>query len=243
MKDILKENDIAVNTLELRNYLLKPGKTDAFIQYFNKHFVAPMEALGGHTLGQFIINGINNRFVWMRGFEDMETRLKFLNDFYVSSSEWKTFGPGANEMMINSDNVYLLRPLDNAGKPASKENNINTILKTGKRLAVVDFYTCNNSLGKVIELFNKDYLPFLANLGINDTTLWVSEMTENKFPRLPAFQDKNLLVTITTYTDFTEYQLKTEQLNLMPEELKTSILELVTTHQNLILHSCSPRTL
>ncbi|NWL02793.1 hypothetical protein DM790_18370 [Flavobacterium collinsii] len=33
-----------------------------------------MHNLGGFTLGQFKIDSLNDRFVWFRGFKDMETR-------------------------------------------------------------------------------------------------------------------------------------------------------------------------
>src|SRR5205809_8113737 len=107
MTNFLPDSNQTIKVLELRNYLLKPNMADEFSSYFNNHFVKPMTELGGYTLGQFKINGIDDRFVWMRGFTDMNTRIKFLNDFYVDSPVWKEFGPGANAMMINSDNVYL----------------------------------------------------------------------------------------------------------------------------------------
>ena len=152
MTNFLQEDNQNIKVLELRNYLLKPNMADEFSGYFNNHFVKPMTALGGYTLGQFKINGLNDRFVWMRGFTDMATRVKFLNDFYVSSAVWKEFGPGANDMMINSDNVYLLRPLNNNSSSKEPCEGINSnVLKTGKEIIVVDFYICNSTLDKVIK--------------------------------------------------------------------------------------------
>jgi hypothetical protein len=236
MKRNLPGNDHDIKVLELRNYLLKENKADEFSSYFNKHFVKPMNELGGYTLGQFKIDGTNNRFAWMRGFTNMDTRIKFLDDFYINSPVWKEFGPGANDMMINSDNVYLLRPLHTNKISQEPNEGINSsLLKTGTGIIVVDFYICNNTLDKVINLFNSSYVPFLKTLGIDDITLWVSEMSENDFPRLPVFQDKNLLLTITIYTDETEYQIKQKQINSMPVALKNSMLELITIQTNLLL--------
>jgi hypothetical protein len=84
-------------------------------------------------------------------------------------------------------------------------------------------------------LFDLAYIPFLKSLHIEDISLWVSEMTENDFPALPVFQDKNLLVTITNYKNENEYQTRQEQINTMPEGLKKSMRELITTQHNLIL--------
>lgn len=220
-----------INVLELRNYLLKPKTLEAFGKYFNNHFVSPMNELGGYTLGQFKINEVNDRFVWFRGFADMKTRAKFLNDFYITSPTWKEFGNGANNMMINSDNVYLLRPLTKG---------ITTdLLNTYEGITVVNFYICNSTLDKVIDLFNKSYIPFLKTVNIENTTLWISEMQENDFSRLPVFQDKNLLVQITNYKNEEEFKAKQKLINQMTADLKNSMQELITTQSNLLLFNKS----
>ncbi|KAF2339641.1 NIPSNAP family protein [Flavobacterium nitrogenifigens] len=213
-----------INVLEIRNYLLKPNLADTFSDYFHSKFVNPMNELGGYTLGEFKIDSVNDRFVWFRGFKDMKTRVKFLNEFYCESDTWKKHGREANEMMINSDNVYLLKPFYK-----------NKALKTDKPYTVVDFYICNNTIEKVSTLFDEEYIPFLKTLNITDFSLWVSEMTENDFPRLPVFQDKNLLVTITHYTDKTEYQIKQKEIDGMSSALKFSMQSLITIHNQLLL--------
>ncbi|CAC9975836.1 hypothetical protein [Flavobacterium panici] len=227
MSNLTQQNSENIQVLEIRNYLLKPNLTNKFRDYFHSKFVTPMNELGGYTLGEFKIDNTNDRFVWFRGFTDMKTRLEFLNDFYVNSAIWKEYGKGANEMMINSDNVYLLRPL--------KEDINSEQLKTDKTFTVVDFYICNNTLEKVIELFETTYIPFLKNLKIEDITLWVSEMAENDFPRLPVFQDKNLLVSITHYKDENEFYAKQKEIDSMPAYLKNSMQELITIQNQLVL--------
>ncbi len=219
-----QENAENINVLELRNYLLKPNLADTFSHYFHSKFVAPMNNLGGYTLGEFKINGVNDRFVWLRGFTNMKARGKFLNDFYINSPTWKEYGKAANEMMINSDNVYLLKPLHK-----------NLLLKTDKTFTVIDFYICNNTIEKVIKLFEAEYIPFLKTIKVDDISLWVSEMTENDFPGLPVFQDQNLLVTISNFRDKNEYETKQNAMNNMPAILKNSIQELVTIQNNVLL--------
>jgi len=213
-----------INVLEIRNYLLKPNLADTFSNYFHSKFVNPMNELGGYTLGEFKIDSVNDRFVWFRGFKDMKTRVKFLNEFYCESDTWKKHGREANEMMINSGNVYLLKPFYK-----------NKALTTDKPYTVVDFYICNNTIEKVSTLFDEEYIPFLKTLNITDFSLWVSEMTENDFPRLPVFQDKNLLVTITHYTDKTEYEIKQKEIDGMSSALKFSMQSLITIHNQLLL--------
>ncbi|WP_166924971.1 hypothetical protein [Flavobacterium poyangense] len=219
-----KENSENIKVLELRNYLLKPNFTDSFHRYFHLNFVDSMNKLGGYTVGEFKIKNVNDRFVWLRGFTDMHSRAQFLNDFYINSPVWKEHGKGANEMMINSDHVYLLRPLYESGS-----------LNSDKEITVVNFYICNCTVDKVIKLFEESYIPFLKTLAVEDFSLWTSEMTENDFPRLPVFQDKNLLVLITNYKDENERQIKEDLINKMPEGLKMEILELVKIQTDLTL--------
>ncbi|WDF65457.1 hypothetical protein [Flavobacterium sp. KACC 22763] len=218
------EDSENIQVLEVRNYLLKPNLADAFSDFFHTKFVEPMQKLGGYTLGEFKIENSNDRFVWLRGFKDMSTRVKFLNDFYCESAVWKENGKAANEMMINSDNVYLLKPL-------YKSSN----LKTNKGITVIDFYICNSTLERVIKLFEQEYIPFLSSINSTDISFWISEMKENDFPRLPVFQDKNLLVTITHYKDKNEFEMKQKAIDNMPSSLKFSIQQLVTIHYKLLL--------
>lgn len=220
----MKEKLLGIKVLEIRNYLLQPHFTDKFSRYFHQHFVAPMRELKGYTLGEFAISGVDNRFVWFRGFTDMKSRLQFLNDFYLESETWKEYGKTANEMMINSDHVYLLKPL------YQDEFTI-----SDKEITVVDFYVCNNTLERTITFFDQEFTPYLRTKGLTDISFWVSEMSENDFPRLPVFQDKNLLLSITNYSDGDEYEEFQNQIRKMPESLNRSFLELVTIHNHLKL--------
>src|SRR5687768_7169738 len=125
-----------VKVLELRNYLLKPNTIERFQGLFNEQFVSPMNDLGGYTVGQFRIDGEPDRFVWMRGFENMQTRVKFLNDFYLASPSWKKYKAEANGMMINSDNVYLLRPLPKNGNLSDRPSVAKSELEKKKAVIV-----------------------------------------------------------------------------------------------------------
>ena len=73
----------AVTVLELRQYTLHPGARDTLVDLFDAHFVESQEALGMRVFGQFRDTGNADRFVWIRGFEDMESRRKALDAFYT----------------------------------------------------------------------------------------------------------------------------------------------------------------
>jgi hypothetical protein len=226
------ENAPSIHILELRNYLLKPKSFVRFQSLFDGKFVEPMSNLGGYTLGQYHLDGEPDRFVWLRGFENMKTRIDFLNAFYLNNPIWKRYKPEANSMIINNDNVYLLRPLTESGQGISQSE-----LRNQGPITVVDFYICNSTRDSVIDLFKKEYVPFLKDAGITDTSLWVSEMSENDFPRLPVFQDKNLLVTMTSYKSLRDYRRGTKQLNMIPAGFDEKMKELITVRNRWVLRS------
>jgi hypothetical protein len=95
--------------VELRQYTLHSGKRDVLIDLFDREFVETQEEVGIKIIGQFRDLDHQDRFVWLRGFPDMTSRAKALNDFY-SGPVWKAHREAANATMIDSDNVLLLRP-------------------------------------------------------------------------------------------------------------------------------------
>ncbi len=214
-----------MNVVELRNYLLKPGTRDKFIQYFKKHFVESQHVLGAYTPGLFRIKGEDNRFFWIRGFDTMQERSRFLPAFY-SGEVWKEFGPAANDMMLEWHNVYLIKPLT-----------INTNLFPGdKNVFVIDYYRAKDEQrSKLIDLFNTEYIPLFNKWNINPS-LWISEMEENDFPRLPVYQDENLLVVITSCNTELEYESTLDKFKASHEGSAKHIKELVKDKTSLILY-------
>lgn len=99
--------------VELRQYSLKPGQRDTLVDIFERHFIDSQQELGMKLLGQFHDLDDPDRFVWMRGFDDMVSRKAALTQFYEHSEAWKTHGPAAAATMIDVSDVLLLRPLDN----------------------------------------------------------------------------------------------------------------------------------
>lgn len=95
--------------VELRRYTLRPGRRDELIELFDRELTAPQEAVGMTVLGRFRDRDRDDRFVWLRGFADMAARRTALEAFY-GGPVWRRFGPAANDTMLDSDDVLLLRP-------------------------------------------------------------------------------------------------------------------------------------
>ncbi len=96
--------------LELRQYTLRPGRTDDLVDVFDRELVHTQEAVGITVVGQFRDHDRPDRFVWLRSFPDMAARRESLRAFYGGPA-WAEHGPAANETMLAWDDVLLLTPL------------------------------------------------------------------------------------------------------------------------------------
>ncbi|MGW5696152.1 NIPSNAP family protein, partial [Streptomyces asiaticus] len=67
--------------IELRQYTLRPGRRDELIELFDREFIETQEETGMLVLGQFRDLDEPDRFVWLRGFEDMAVRHDALTAF------------------------------------------------------------------------------------------------------------------------------------------------------------------
>jgi hypothetical protein len=97
--------------IELRQYTLHPGRRADLAEVFEEHFVTGQEAAGITLGGLFEDEDADDRFVWLRGFADLDQRTDALETFY-GGPVWRAHGPRANATMIDSDDVYLLQPTD-----------------------------------------------------------------------------------------------------------------------------------
>ena len=223
-----------IAVLEIRNYLIKPRKRDVFIQYFEDSLIESQKALGGFPLVQNTVKGAEDRFVWFRGFTDMQSRYKFLNDFYYGPA-WTMHKTLPNSLLLNNDYVYLLKPLciDRTVTEMTFETDW-FARKSG--IFVVDYYTANHKLVKLIEYFRNIYIEQMRQAGIKDISFWISEDKTNDFPSLPVFQDPDLLVSIAYYENELEYQAKTAMLINMTQKSNADYEDLVTYKTSLILY-------
>ncbi|MBT1687768.1 NIPSNAP family protein [Dawidia soli] len=187
-----------IRVLELRNYQMQPDMTQRFVQYFSDHFVGTQQAQGAMLPGIFTVQGEADRFFWMRGFGDMASRLSYLQNFY-GGPVWKGYGREANSMMIDSDQVHLLRPWrdDGVGDAALGDGRY--------AFVVIDYYHAKE--GKrdaLLQALTNVYSAKMKEQGVL-VSLWVTEMQTNDFPRLPVIQEKDLVVTISLFLKEGDY--------------------------------------
>jgi hypothetical protein len=197
----------ALDVIELRNYLIRDGMTRDFLRYFEEHFLFSQREAGMHVLGQFEVSDDPNRFVWIRGFEDMAARFHGLSRFY-GGPFWQARRSEANAMILDSDDVHLLRPLGPDGtltgdlslEDLSSEPPGAVAPSAG--LVAADFHRAEpGALGRLVELFERHVRPALLERGHQVLGHFVAELAPNDYPRLPVAQDPTLLLVLSAYRD------------------------------------------
>jgi hypothetical protein len=168
-----------MNVVELRRYALKPGRREDLIALFEREFVAGQEACGITLLGYYRDLDDPDAFVWLRGFDTMEQRREALHAFYVCSETWARNRDAANDTMLDSDNVLLLRPATTQTP------------RDGRSLLPDSFVAISIAMlaapadDAYVDRFQRTMRPPLEAIAA-DVRCFVTEPHPNTFPRLPV---------------------------------------------------------
>jgi quinol monooxygenase YgiN len=194
--------------VELRQYTLVPGQRETLITLFEREFIETQEATGMTVIGQF--RDLNNpdRFVWLRGFTDMESRARQLQEFY-GGPVWKAHREAANATMIDSDNVLLLRPASPTSEFHLEQGKRAPIGSTTNRedLLVATIYHLGKTKGAdFAAFFGRELQPRLTKTGVSVLASFVTETHPNTFPRLPVRENANVFVWFARFLDREAYE-------------------------------------
>ncbi len=238
--------------LELRQYLHQPGRRDDFIALFDEYFIEEQEHYGAFILGQFRDRTHPDRFVWLRGFPDMQTRLTALEGFYHASPIWQAHRPVANDMISDVSNVFLLRParvttgfcFDPANRP----------MRGAPELAggviIVTIYTFDAPVDpRFVDFFENAMIPLLREAGAAPVGQFVTEPGENTFLELPVREVENVFVWFASFADEAAYTSSHAALTQSQEWITSivptlqtwgasseEVLELLPTRRSLLRH-------
>jgi len=229
--------------VELRQYTLVPGGREVLISLFEQHFIESQEATGMTVIGQF--RDLNNpdRFVWLRGFGDMVSRARQLQEFY-GGPIWKEQREAANATMIDSHNVLLLRPartnsgfrLENLKRPSHANQ------QDSNGLVVATIYHLSSSThGEFLEFFKYELAPRLTSPGASILATFVTENHPNTFPALPVREGVNVFVSFSLFADRRTYEQfvnsrgkETPEKLLLPTKGAPEVLLLAPTARSLL---------
>jgi hypothetical protein len=181
----------ALTVCELRRYVMKPGRRDDLIDLFEAEFIEGQEACGMLPIGHFRDVDDPDSFVWFRGFADMPSRRRALEAFYLESPAWLRNRDAANDTMIDSDNVLLLRPAR-----AQSGFDLRGLQRGGEEtyVAAAVFMLDHPMSRSEIESFEREQLPELERCS-QRIAYFVTEESENDFPRLPVRDEWAFVVT------------------------------------------------
>lgn len=191
--------------VELRQYTLHDGMRDTLIDLFEREFVESQEALGMKVIGTFRDLDRPNRFVWLRGFRDMGTRLVGLTSFY-GGPLWLAHREAANATIDDSDNVLLLRAAAPGGEfhPQPTRPALGARAPAGLIVATIEYL--NADPAEAIPAFETKVKPALERAGIQPLAWFVTEEAPNNFPRLPVRSSEHVLVWFARFADDADRQ-------------------------------------
>lgn len=201
--------NIDCQVVELRQYTLRPGQREVLIDLFDREFVETQEAVGMAVMGQFREPAAPDRFVWLRGFADMASRAKGLADFY-GGPVWQQHRHVANATMIDSDNVFLLRPAwPGAGLPMrGRRRPVGAVRMARPGVVDLSVFQLREPASPDLLRFIRDVMaPCLQRAGARSQGWYITEDTPNNFPRLPVREGEIVLVGIAVFDDEAAYEV------------------------------------
>jgi NIPSNAP len=218
--------------VEFRRYTIRDGEREHFAQYFESYFPEAFQQLGAIAVGQFLERGKNSRFTWLRAFHTMDDRAKVNASFYYGPL-WKEHAATLNSLMIDSDNVLLLRPLN-------RERGITILpavdpVKEGKGaqgIAIAQIFSVKAGNIDAFAQQAESTFSRYREAGAREAAVLVTLDAPNNFPQLPVRTDGPFLVWLgiveneSSLKPFTDL-LESAQQSLSRTDLLKAVPEIV----------------
>jgi hypothetical protein len=182
------------NVIELRRYTIREGRRDDFARYFETWFPEAFQQLGALALGQFTEPRVPDRFTWIRGFRDMDARAVANGAFYYGPV-WKEHRQQLNELIIDSDDVLLLRPLD-PGHAVPVLAAVDPVREPAgaQGVLVAQLFPLQPASAEAFAHAAAAALAAYRAAGADDAGILVTLDAPNNFPQLPVRTDGPYLV-------------------------------------------------
>ena len=196
------------NVVELRQYTLHPGQRDVLIDLFDREFVEAQEAAGIAVMGQFRDLEAPDRFVWLRGFADMQGRARALAAFY-DGPVWQQHRDVANATMVDFDDVALLRPawLGAGIAMRARKRAAGAVRMSLPGLVEASIFRLREAASPELLRFCRETMtPTLVRGGAEMLGWYVTEDAPNNFPRLPVRQGEHLLVGFAMFRTLAAFE-------------------------------------
>src|SRR5215468_8991806 len=187
--------------IEFRRYTVKEGEREHFAEYFESYFPEAFQQMGAIAFGQFLERKNPVGFIWMRGFKNTDARAIINAGFYYGPL-WREHSSTMNSLMVDSDNVLLLRPLTSerrvpvlpAVDPIKEEKGAQGVL-----VAQI-FAVKPNSVDAFAQQAEATFASYRA-AGAREAGVLITLDAPNNFPQLPVRTDGPYLVWLGIVKD------------------------------------------
>lgn len=187
--------------VEFRRYTIKPGGREKFAKYFESYFPEAFQQLGAIAFGDFLERKQTDHFTWLRGFHDMEGRAIANSAFYYGPL-WKEHKATLNNLIDDSDNVLLLRPL-NPARGVAVLPAVDPVLEPegSKGVVVAQIFAVKpGSVDAFAAEAEQTFTKYRA-AGAREAGVLVTLDAPNNFPQLPVRTDGPYLVWLGILKD------------------------------------------
>jgi hypothetical protein len=191
-------NDFQV--IEFRRYTIKEGEREHFAEYFD-YFPEAFQQMGAIVFGEFFERKNPVGFTWMRGFKTTDARAIINSSFYYGPL-WKEHASTMNSLMVDSNNVLLLRPLTTArGVPVLPAVDPIKERKGAQGVVVAQIFAVKrNSIDDFAKQAEETFVTYRA-AGAREAGVLVTLDVPNNFPQLPVRTDGPYLVWLGIVKD------------------------------------------
>jgi hypothetical protein len=210
--------------VEFRRYLIRDHEAPRFATYFDSYFPEAFEQLGAIAFGQFVERD-GDRFTWLRGFRDMDARA-IVNAAFYYGPVWKQHKAAMNGLMLDSDDVLLLRPLD-ARHGVSVLPTVDPVAEgaDAKGIAVALLFPLEGDTAEAFARQARAAFDAWRTCGVREAGVLATLHAANNFPQLPVRTDGSWLVWLGIAGDEAMLgRLRRLQQLAMPALLATGLL-------------------
>jgi hypothetical protein len=206
--------------IEFRRYTIKPGEREHFAQYFESYFPEAFEQMGAIAFGQFFERNHPTGFTWIRGFHTISDR-PIVNAAFYYGPLWKEHRSTLNNLITDSDNVLLLRPLNPESQiPVLPAVDPVTEAHGAQGVVVAQIFPVKaNSVDAFAQAAQPAFAGYRA-AGARDAGILVTLDVPNNFPQLPIRTDGPYLVWLGILPD---NQVLQQQMNPVFERSLASL--------------------
>jgi len=189
------------SVVEFRRYVIKDGERAHFAARFESFFPEAIQQTGAIVAGEFMERANPSTFTWIRCFHDMDDRARLNGELYYGPV-WKEHRTQMNDLLADSDNVLLLRPLDpQHGVTVLPAVDPLTEPRGAQGIVVAQLFTLKADALNAFPGQAEASFASYRDAGAREAGILVTLDAKNNFPQLPIRTDGPYLLWLGILPD------------------------------------------